>query len=365
MNYFELLFEKVNKFYEDCFLNYGKFLSKYYISIIAISFAINLGLSFGILKLKLIDDVDEIYGVQNSEAKRQERYLKTIFNTTDTLKNKYYLHQLIDFGTWAEVNFRVGTDKNKNILKIEYLKEIESILEDIKENVIVNFENKTYRFQDVCAKRHKKCMIDNQDMLDKKFFDFLKRESNKKVEKIRKLKRLYMKRMNLTSIEKVPDNLTEFVVNDTEHYINEYFDFIPLKFFLGEDFYIIPRSYDIEKEDFAYAKLFKLRLSLSSNHDDDYDPIVKAWELELLKYFPKIKPNVTSFTYGVSNSLNVEMDSNIRLDLKFVAFTFLLIMMFSILLMSLCSNIVSSPGISLPVSGILSAVFGLTSAIGT
>ena len=259
---FEILFEKVNKFYENCFLNYGKFLSKYYIPVIVISFAINLGLSFGILKLKLIDDVDDIYGVQNSEAKKQERYLKTIFNTTDTLKNKYYLHQLIDFGTWAEINFRVGKDKNENILKIEYLKEVKRILEEIKENVQVTYDNKTYKFKDVCAKRHKNCMIDNQDMLDRKFFDFLKRESNKKEEKIRKLKRLYIKRMNLTSTEIVPDSLSEFIVNDTEYYINEYFDFIPLKYFLGEDFYIIPKNYKIENEDYAYGKLFKLRLSL-------------------------------------------------------------------------------------------------------
>ena len=363
---FEWLFEKVNKFYENLFLNYGKFLSKYYIYIIIVSFGINLGLSFGFLKLNLIDDVDLIYGVQNSEAKRQERYLKTVFNSTDILQNKYYLHQLIDFGTWVEINFRVAHDKNENILKVEYIKEVERILTNIRENVIVYSNNKTYSFEEVCAKRHNKCMVDNEDMLKMRFFDFLKTESNKKYEKIYKLKRSYMKRMNLTNMMQIPANLTNFIVNDTEHYVNEHFDFIPLKYFLGENFHIIPINIkdNFKTTHYAYAKLFKLRLSLNSNHDDDYDPIVKEWEREMLKYLSTVKSNITSITYGVSTSLNVEMDANIRLDLKFVAFTFLLIMGFSILLMSMCSNIISSPGFSLPLSGILSAVFGLTSAIG-
>jgi hypothetical protein len=359
---FEYLFEKFNNFYENIFYKYGIFLSKYYIHIILVSFAINLGLSFGILKLNIIDDVDEIYGVQHSEAKKQERYLKTIFNTTDTFENKYYIHQLIDFGTWAEINFRVAEDKNSNIIKFEYFKEIIQLLGQIRNDVVYkNEDNKTFRFDDLCAKRNEKCMIDNLDMLDGKFFSFLEKESFKKYEKIEKLKKRYAKRMNLTSFVQIPADLEEFTFKDTEFYITEMFDFIPLKYFLGENFYIIPRK--SKNDEYAYSKLFKLRLSLKSNHDDG-DPNVKGWELELLKYLENMKSNLTTFTYGVSHSLDVEMDRNIRLDLKFVGFTFLLIMTFSIFLMSACSNMVTSPGFVLPFTGLLSAVFGITSAFG-
>ena len=372
---FEYLFEKVNKFYEKVFFKYGEFLAKYYVIVIVLSFAINLGLSFGFLKLHMIDDVDEVYLVENSVAKREERHFKKVFNTTDTLENKYYLHQLIgkyalfcyyliinldlfvDLGTWSEINFRVANDKDANILRPEYIKEIESILQNIKDNVVfVDKNNRTFGLEQVCAKRHKKCMIDNEDMLHEKFFHFLERESNKKYHKIEKLKRRMHAIVNLSHIK------------DPEEYINENFDFIPLKYFLGRHFYIIPVDSKVASEStqFAYAKLFKLRISLNSNHDDDVNPNVKAWELELLKYLDKLKhtTKLISFTYGVSFSLDVEMENNIRLDVKFVVFTFLLIIAFSIILMSACSTMVTSPGFILPFSGVLSAVFGLTSAIG-
>lgn len=365
-NIFEYLFEKFNKFYENLFYKYGLFLSKYYIYAIIISFLFNAVLTCGFLRLKILDDVDEIYGVINSTGKNQERYLKKLFNTTDTFENKYYLHQLIDFGTWVEINFRVREDKNANILKMQYFNEILKIHELIINGVKYKNEstNQTFMFKDICAKLHERCMIDSYDVLTKNFFKWIEDKSYKKFEKLQSMrKKLAQKYPGNSSI------LENFQIADEEHFISENFNFITLKYFLGRHFHIIPynRSQVYAKRDssieFAYAKMFKLRYSLASNHDDG-DPNVKYWELELLKFMQTITSNLTTFTYGVSHSLDVEMDRNIRLDLKFVAFTFLLIMTFSIVLMSFGTNIITSPGFILPFSGVLSAVFGLTSAVG-
>jgi hypothetical protein len=93
---FELLFERLNNFYEKIFYNYGLFIVKYYKYTIAFSFLINILLSFGLLKLKLITDSDELFSVINSKAKADEARLKQIFiNNKDFYENKYYLHQLL------------------------------------------------------------------------------------------------------------------------------------------------------------------------------------------------------------------------------------------------------------------------------
>jgi hypothetical protein len=93
---FELLFERFNSFYEKIFHNYGLFIVKYYKYTIAFSFLINILLSFGLLRMKLITDSDELFSVINSKAKADEARLKQIFiNNKDFYENKYYLHQLL------------------------------------------------------------------------------------------------------------------------------------------------------------------------------------------------------------------------------------------------------------------------------
>ena len=93
---FELLFERFNSFYEKIFYNYGLFIVKYYKYTIAFSFLINILLSFGLLRMKLITDSEELFSVINSKAKADEARLKQIFiNNKDFYENKYYLHQLL------------------------------------------------------------------------------------------------------------------------------------------------------------------------------------------------------------------------------------------------------------------------------
>lgn len=58
------------------------------------------------------------------------------------------------------------------------------------------------------------------------------------------------------------------------------------------------------------------------------------------------------------------MQNNIGFDAVLISGTFGLIMIFSTLLMSLRTDCITSPGYLLPMSGILSAVFGMTSAFG-
>ena len=58
------------------------------------------------------------------------------------------------------------------------------------------------------------------------------------------------------------------------------------------------------------------------------------------------------------------MQNNIGFDVILIIGTFSLIMIFSTLLMSLKTDCITSPGYVLPLSGILSSVFGMSSAFG-
>ena len=118
---FELLFEKFNNFYEKIFFNYGLFVAKYYKYTIAFSFLVNILLSFGLLRMKLITDSDELFSVINSQAKADEARLKQLFiNNKDFYENKYYLHQLLG-------NFSLFTTMTSSLLFILNFREQHSL----------------------------------------------------------------------------------------------------------------------------------------------------------------------------------------------------------------------------------------------
>jgi hypothetical protein len=137
---FHLLFQRINAFYERVFKNYGSFLAKYYIYTIIFAFALNLGLSLGLMRLRFITEVDELFMPVGSEGRRDEARVKSIFNETATLAHDFYIHQLPDMGTWAEVNFQSCGPRDPvtgladNILQLKYIDEIRRVNEHILRN---------------------------------------------------------------------------------------------------------------------------------------------------------------------------------------------------------------------------------------
>jgi patched domain-containing protein len=344
-NLFEVLFEKINNFYEKLYHHYGLFISKYYVWIICFSFTINLLLSMFIFNIHMITDTDELYMITNSRAKQDESYLKLLFNETYQLENKQFTHQLLDLGTWAEINFHVKNDPNSNIIKQEYFNEILSIHESILKNVYIidSKTNQTLFYKDLCAKRmNNKCALEGAGLLNLQFFDYLWKKSEELNEKS-------------VTIGSNRDFFTEL-----EPYFSLETNTISfLRFDLGKHF-----KYQLNSSNEpAYARLFKIRYALKSPFVN-IDPLVEQWEMKYLNYVENIKTNLTSFTYSTSKSLDYEMMANITLDGYLIASTFILITLFATLFMSINTNRVTSPGIILPLSGILSATFAFTSSLG-
>ena len=382
---FHILFQRLNKFYETLFKNYGSFLSKYYIYTISTAFLLNMGLSLGLLRMNWINDVDQLFMPVNSEARKVEAMVKRIFNETSKLTQDSYLHQLADLGTYAELNFQpcqLGLEANKpeNILQAKYIEEILKINDFILTNTVAtNSQGQIFRFEDVCARRFNECVVDGIDLLEKSFYENWLQ--NVKFQKIRTQKEsLEMKDKNIDDErEEETENLDAF-----RFYIKLNGDrssLTDLSFMLGRDFRI---NEDSNSSEIGYARVVKLRYSLKS-HFENADPDVVLWEAEFVKNMLGLIENTIDLneqcqlqsrkndksilknlrvTFSTSQSMELEMAANMSIDTKLIVGTFVLIIMFSIILMSIKSNCLTSPGYMLPLSGILSAVFGMSSAFG-
>ena len=137
----------------------------------------------------------------------------------------------------------------------------------------------------------------------------------------------------------------------------------------------------------GYSRSLKLRYSLKSQLENA-DKLVKLWEIEFLKNMKNLmfhsnkasgssnlsfninnecsddNKSILKIVYATSQSLDLEIDSNAKLDTNLISGTFMLTIIFASILMSFNTNWITSPGFLLPFSGIMSAIFGLTSGFG-
>lgn len=336
---FEKLYVKLNSIYEKIFESYGYFLSKYYKQILIASFIINLILSSGILRLKILTDTDELFNVKNSQAKKEETYIKNLFNLAK-MEDNFYIHQLPDLGMYAEINFHVAKDPKENILQKIYINEISNIHKQIMNKVYFTNDttNKTYFYNDLCTRRFNQCLIDGAELLNDPFFLYLKEQRENKDIKL---------------------SITNEEFDDNYLYFNDKYSITDLRFNLGKNYYVYDKRIN-DTVNNGYASLLKLRYNLKSTLSN----LSKSWEIEFLRFIKNIQLVNLTMTYATSQSLDMEINDNVQFDIFLVNLTFMLMTIFSTLLMSLFTNIITSPGLTLPSAGLFSAVFGMTSAFG-
>lgn len=132
---------------------------------------------------------------------------------------------------------------------------------------------------------------------------------------------------------------------------------------LGKSFYVNAVNESKNETEFAYAQGLKLRYNLNSDYENATKN-VKLWELAFLNELKNLaaasnRNDCVLFenqyklriSFATSQSLDLEMAANIALDSNLITGTFVLIMIFACLLMSINSNCVSSPGFMLPMMG--------------
>lgn len=342
---FHYLFERVNLFYEKVFFSYGKFISRHYLKVIVFSFMVNLILSFGILRLNMITNVDDLFFPIKSQARQDEYLVKNLFNKSKLVSDDFYLHQIADFGTWAEINFQPCS--GGNILNEDYLTKIKTI-----HQLIMDMAD----YEQVCAKRNGQCIIDGLDLLEDKFYkDYLSSSMQRK--------------SSLHQWDQSYDRKNfRFYVSFAD---SGRIGFTDLTFNLGKEFRINFRNESKEGKEPGFSPLVKLRYNLKDNVDNPHVQVLN-WELKFLKLIKNLtidnecndKNGIFKISYAASQSLDIEMTANVSLDIKLVVGTFSLIIIFACLFMSMGSNLITSPSYVLPIAGVASAFFGITSSFG-
>jgi hypothetical protein len=327
--FFEMLFNKFNRFYERSFYKYGLFVSKHPIKIVFISIFVNVLLAFGVLRMKMITDTDDLFMTINSEAKRNEKSFANIFGTSQTVQKEFYVHQIFDLGTGAEINFRVKDDPNANILEKKYFDEISVIHKRILEHSVFTIDNTSISYENVCVTRRSKCWIEGRSLLKwDTFFEYLQENSLKLKQDIKN--------------DAVESNVQDNIYIDGNGQMN----FLGL--ILGKKF-----KFTIDDKDpllnvgsnqtYAYARIFKIRYQMKYNVAS-LDIKGRLWEKEFLKVIKNTSSEILSFTYTTSKSLEDELESNIGFDSKLTTITFMLIMIFATIFMSMNTNMITSPG---------------------
>ena len=119
----------------------------------------------------------------DSEARRDEMHVKRLFNASHMLAENFYVHQLPDMGTWAEVIFEPcgsSPGEPENILQAKYMREIKVFHDYILANTHVTLNDSSKRrvnFDQVCARRDGSCLVDGASLLDPEFYKKWLREA--------------------------------------------------------------------------------------------------------------------------------------------------------------------------------------------
>ena len=340
---FENLFKKFNRFYEKIYLNYASFLSKYYLYVISVAFIFNLAISFGIFKIKFITDQDSLFGLVGSKTKENEFYLKDLYSYNERFKqnDRFYVHQLLDLGLYAEVNFHVAANASENVILKKYIDDIIRINSLIKENVTIQDKQRSYKYADLCAKQGSLCSIEGETLLFAQDF------------------------INCKPITEFTDENDNLGI----HVDPANFKLTSLNYNLGSNFKYIT----VDNAKCIQSDMLKLRYALNQykpaigdENDVDYESLSKKWEIEFIDFMKNLNAAnySVSFTYAVSQSIEIELKDSILADIYLIAITITAMFTVGLFTLVFSSNVISFSNVILPIFGMLCGVGGLTSAIG-
>jgi hypothetical protein len=226
----------------------------------------------------MIENADELFIPIGCKSIRDRDIIAKILPMN---YSEYYLHQDYDMGIYGDVIFL--TQDYGNIGRIVVRKELERIYHLIQK-INVTYNNQTYFYQDLCAKRNNQCVVEG---------DIFFRET-------------FWQRLNDTQLDKYM--LNSFYTDD---------DGVPnlLPFIFGKNFKLNL------KEGKLITKVLKLRFNLRrlleiNGQMENIEIISRMWEQAFLEFFQHFKSVIVRPTYSVSTSIDQELSKNINLGKK-------------------------------------------------
>jgi len=321
-NLFEYFFVKFNRIYEKFFTTIGTQIGSRPIVFIVLSFVLTAICSLGFLRLNVINDVDRLF-IPNDSPSLYDRNLVAKLLPMDF--NEYFIHQDYDLGRYGEVIF-IAHD-HQNIARAQIRKELNRIYQLILK-INVTFENQTYFYEDVCAKRSGRCVVEGDIFFRESFWERL---ANKQFQH-------YVMKDFYTDDDAVPHSLS----------------------------FIFGNAFQLNSSAGTFStKVFKLHFNLRRNfrQTNESDFLSRLWEQAFLDFFHHLESIVVKALYGVSTSIDKELENNINLDIKLVFGTFATMIMVATFCLSLRAPFSESP-VYLSAVGVFATLLGLISGFG-
>jgi hypothetical protein len=223
----------------------------------------------------MINNADDLFIPTDSKSV-QDRNL--VANILPMNYDEYYLHQDYDLGIFGDVMF-ITTDYG-NIARPIVRKELKRIY-TLLQKINVTYNNQTYFYRDVCAKRNNQCVTEGDIFFHETFWQRLKDKQ-----------------------------LSKYVLDDM--YTGD--DGVPnlLTFIFGKNLKV-----NLMKGTLS-AKVLKLRFNLRrtllvKDTNVNIETISRMWEQAFLQFFQHFESVMVRAIYAVSTSIDQELENNIRL----------------------------------------------------
>ena len=272
---FEYLFHKFNTFYENIFAHVGQQIGSKPVIFILLSFLLTALCALGFFRFQMIDDADALFIPIGSKSVRDREILAKILPMK---YDRYYLHQDYDLGLFGDVIFMTKDHRNIDRMAIRMeLKRIYHLIEKIN----VTYENRTYFYRDLCAKRQNECVVDGAMYFRDTFWQRLKEKQ---------LDRYLLNGM--------------YTDDDAEPNL--------LSFIFG-------KKMDLQtKEGKLFSRILKIHFNLRrtqrvNGEEKNIEVITRMWEQAFLEFFKNFESVMVHTIYSVSNSIDQELANNISL----------------------------------------------------
>ena len=223
----------------------------------------------------MINNADELFIPTDSKSVKDRNIIANILPMN---YDEYYLHQDYDLGIFGDVMF-IAKDQG-NIVRLAVRNELQRIY-ILMQNINVTYNNQTYFYKDLCAKRNGQCVTEGDIFFRETFWQRLK---DKQLQK-------YLVADMYTDDDGVP-NLLPFTFG---------------------------RNLEVNlTKGILTAKVLKLRFNLRrvlirEDKIENIEFISRLWEQAFLQFFQHFQSIIVRPIYAVSTSIDQELENNIKL----------------------------------------------------
>lgn len=293
----------VDDFLGGKFAKYGKFVARHPWKITVVSLLINVSLGFGLFRLEVESDALYLFTPLNNRASQDRELMQNLFPETPT---NFYMHTMTWFGRFGEVIIK--DRKSDNILSDRMFNLTVEFIDYVKEWNVTLENGTVLNYDGVCARRQGKCVVNGESI----FLPSVKRGLIQGEASFPVYKRVYLRDV------------------------------------LGKP--------TVANELISSAQTIKLRFYTTETDNG------KRWEQGFRKAMEEYESSEIEVAYAYSDSLDDEVNANLRGDTMIFVGTIILMMAFASL-STVGGNCLTDRS-HLGRGGVFAAVFAILGAFG-